>query len=75
MSSSRIFIFLFSSLLAFSLCATNQLACQDSATGAIRGTVFDSTGSRVAAGIHRRREYRERNAIHSQQRQRRTLRA
>src|SRR5579862_5355101 len=44
---SRIFIFLFSSLLAFSLCVTNQLACQDSATGAIRGSVFDSTGSRV----------------------------
>jgi outer membrane receptor protein involved in Fe transport len=47
MSSSRIHNFLFCLLLAFSLCSTNQVASQDSAMGAIRGTVFDSSGGRV----------------------------
>ncbi len=47
MSSSRTHI-AFCVLLALSLCITNRVAGQDSATGAIRGTVFDSSGSRVA---------------------------
>ena len=72
--SSRIFIFLFRSLLALSLCVTNQLASQDSATGAIRGTVFDSSGSRVAQASIVVVNAANGTRFAASQRQRRTLR-
>jgi hypothetical protein len=46
MSSTRILSLLFLILLIIML--PTRLAAQDSATGAIRGTVLDSTGSRIA---------------------------
>ena len=54
-------------LLYHDACA-DPLAAQDSATGAIRGTVLDSTGSRIAAGLDRRRQHRDRHALHGDQR-------
>jgi outer membrane receptor protein involved in Fe transport len=48
MTSTRI-LFLWSlTILLFLILAPARLAAQDSATGSIRGTVLDSTGSRIA---------------------------
>jgi hypothetical protein len=48
MSSTRILSFSALILLLLMILAPARLAAQDSATGAIRGTVLDSTGSRIA---------------------------